>query len=280
MAFLMSYQRASATFKLRLLFAFVPFSPQEGKCGVSGCKINASRCKLNLNYIRADAALCAEAGDASTSELCIVSEIGAKLFWPRRTVCAQKKRARHAVPLLVKIQIACDLELFFLRDVDNHLCGDVAEDFDGDGIFAEGFDGLGDLDLALVDFEVLRRERFGNVGGGDGTEHLVVLAGLARELQRHTIEQLRLFVRGIQLRGGLFRERRADAFDRLQIAGIGFNGELARQKEIAGVAGLDGDDVAAVSQLFDIFLKNDLHVVSLSSCFHSPEQALSLRGLG
>ena len=38
---------------------------------------------------------------------------------------------------------------------------------------------------------------------------------------------------------------------------------LLRQKEIAGIAGLDGDDVAAVAKLFDIFLKNDLHDVLL-----------------
>jgi hypothetical protein len=35
-----------------------------------------------------------------------------------------------------------------------------------------------------------------------------------------------------------------------------------------------------MAQLFDVFLKNDLHVVSLSSYIHLPEQALSLRGLG
>src|SRR5580692_2403162 len=70
-----------------------------------------------------------------------------------------------------------------------------------------------------------------------------------------------------------FCERCADALDRFQIAGVGFHGEFARQKEIAGVARLDGDDVAAVPQLFDVFLKNDLHIVSLGSYLPSPEQA-------
>jgi hypothetical protein len=51
--------------------------------------------KLNLNYIQAGDALCAEERDASTGVLCIVSEIGAKLFLVRGwMVCAQKKRAR------------------------------------------------------------------------------------------------------------------------------------------------------------------------------------------
>jgi hypothetical protein len=58
-------------------------------------KSEAWWCKLNLYYIRADAALCAEAMDASTGVLCIVSEIGAKLFLARlHGACAKKKRAR------------------------------------------------------------------------------------------------------------------------------------------------------------------------------------------
>ena len=55
--------------------------------------------------------------------------------------------------------------------------GYVAEDFHGDGIFAEGFDGFAELDLALVDLEALGGEGFGDVAGGDGAEELVVFAG-------------------------------------------------------------------------------------------------------
>src|SRR5690242_9016048 len=69
---------------------------------------------------------------------------------------------------------AAELESFFFGHVNDHLGGDVTEDFDGDGIFAEGFDGIGELDLALVDLEGLRGETFGDVGGGDGAEHLIV----------------------------------------------------------------------------------------------------------
>ena len=143
--------------------------------------------------------------------------------------------------------------------------GDIAEDFDGDGIFAEGFDGIGELDLALIDLEVLRGETFGDVGGGDGAEHLVVLAGLAGEVERHAVEQLGLFVSSVKLRGGFFRKRSADALERFHVPDAGFDGELAGQQVISCVAGLDADDLAAVSQLIYIFLKNDLHFLSLSS---------------
>ena len=61
-------------------------------------------------------------------------------------------------------------------------------------------------------------------------------------------------------------ELRADALKRFHVADGGFDGQLLRQQEIACVAGLDGDDVSAVAELFDVFLKNYfLHCVSLCS---------------
>lgn len=159
------------------------------------------------------------------------------------------------------------LELFFFGDVDRNLSGDVAKDFDGDGIFAEGLDGIGELDLALIDFEILRGEAFGDVGGGYGAEHLIVFASLAREVQRDAVDQRRLFLRGVELVGGFFRKRGTNPLEGFHVADAGFNSELARQKKIASVAGLDGDDFASVAEFFDIFLKNDLHEFSLSSCF-------------
>src|ERR1700732_5151280 len=43
----------------------------------------------------------------------------------------------------------------FFFDVDLHLGGDVAKHFDRYGIFAEGFERIGELHLTLVDFETL-----------------------------------------------------------------------------------------------------------------------------
>src|SRR6266852_5852200 len=71
--------------------------------------------------------------------------------------------------------------LRFFFDLGFYFGGYVAEDFYGDGIFAEGFDGFAELHLALVDLEALRGEGLGDVARGDGTEELIVLAGLAGE---------------------------------------------------------------------------------------------------
>src|SRR5215469_16709770 len=149
--------------------------------------------------------------------------------------------------------------LGFLFDVNLEFGSDVAKDLDGDGVFAKGLDGIGELDLALVNLEALCLQPIGDVAGGDGAEHLIVFAGLAVELQGNAIEQLGLLFRGLEFGGGLFGESGADAFKRLHVARSGFDGKLVGQEKIAGVAWLDGDNVAAVAELFDIFLKNDLH---------------------
>src|SRR5258708_4084491 len=156
--------------------------------------------------------------------------------------------------------------LRFLFDVGFYFGGYVAEDFYGDGIFAEGFDGLAELDLALVDLEALGGEGFGDVAGGYGAEELVVLAGLAGEADTHAVDERGLLLRGFELGGGFLGERVANALEGFHVAAGGFDGELVRQQEIAGVAGLDGDDVAAVAAVFDVFWQNDLHGVSLCSC--------------
>src|SRR5258708_7614426 len=156
--------------------------------------------------------------------------------------------------------------LRFLFDLGFYFGGYVAEDLHGDGIFAEGFDGFAELDLALVELEALRGEGLGDVGGGDGAEELIVFAGLAGEAHGDAVDERGLLLRSFELGGGFLGERGADALEGFHVAAGGFDGELARQQEIAGVTGLDGDDVAAVAEFFDVFLQNDLHGVSLCSC--------------
>src|SRR5437899_2174314 len=129
--------------------------------------------------------------------------------------------------------------------------GYFAKHFYGDGIFAESADRLLELDLALIDLEALRGEGFSDVSSGDGAEELIVLAGLAREADSNAVEERGLLLRGVELGGGLLGEGRANALDGFQVAGGGLDGELVRQQEIAGIAGLHGDDVAAVTELFD-----------------------------
>ena len=103
--------------------------------------------------------------------------------------------------------------LGFFFDLGFYFGGYVAKDFYGDGIFAEGFDGFSELDLALVDLETLRAESFGDVGGSDGAEELVVLAGLAGEAHGDAVDERGLLLRGFELGGGFLGERGADALE-------------------------------------------------------------------
>src|SRR5713226_6578042 len=167
---------------------------------------------------------------------------------------------------------------FFDRHLD--LRRHVAEYLDGHRKFADGLERFAKLRLALVDLEALRRQSFRDVRGGDRAEHLIVLPGLAREFQRNAVEQRGLLLRGLQLRRRFLGQRRANPLDGLQVARRRFDRQLLRQKKIACIARLHGNHVAAVAQLFNVFLKNDLHVFSLSSCFFTPEGGLRLRRFG
>src|SRR5882762_2489952 len=157
------------------------------------------------------------------------------------------------------------LQFFFY--VDFYFGGYVAEDFYRDRILAEGLDGFLELELALVDFEILRGEGIGDVAGGHRAEELVVLAGLTGEVQRDAIDDGGLLLRGIELGGGFLGQGVADALEGFHVSAGGFDGHLAGEQKIAGVAGLYGDYVAAVAEFFDVFLKDDLHGHSLCSCF-------------
>ena len=75
------------------------------------------------------------------------------------------------------------------------------------------------------------------------------------------------------LGGGFLGQRAADAFERLHIAGGGFDGQLFRQQKIACVAGLHVDDVATVAELFDVFLEN--YFLHLRFLFESNSLSLS-----
>src|SRR5215471_1713697 len=170
----------------------------------------------------------------------------------RKTFLEKKRAQQCCAPTRVR---RARLGFFFYACF--YFSGDVAKYLDDNRIFTEGLERLAKLNLPLVDLEALRRERFGDIRGGYRAKELIVLAGLARESEGNAVEQRRLLLRSFQLRGGLLGERGANTLQRLHVAGSCLDRELARQEKISGIAGLHGDDVTAMAELFDVFLKND-----------------------
>src|SRR5271165_1636275 len=209
---------------------------------------------------------CARKFLARQSEwLCIAAEKQCKSFLRlQKLFSARIKKGRKRLRPSSCNELCRKLFHVFFFDVDLDGGVDVAEDLDGHGVIAESLDGLGDVDLALVHLEVLRRERFGDVAAGDGAEHLLVFAGFTLKGERNVIQQSDLLLRALEFRGGFFGQGGADTLQCFHVAASGFDGHFAREQKIAGVAGLDGDDVAAVAELFDVFLKNDFHDRSLA----------------
>src|SRR5205807_8233095 len=68
--------------------------------------------------------------------------------------------------------------------------------------------------------------------------------GLALEVERNAGEQFRLLLCGFKFGGRFFRERSANAFERIHVACCSFNREAARQQIVARVAWLYRHHVA------------------------------------
>src|SRR6266581_420468 len=155
--------------------------------------------------VRSDAALCVEAGRASTGVP--VHRFGnlCKTFRP------QKKQGRDFSRPGLQQFCGSKRRLRFFLYGHFDLRGDVAEHLDRHLRFPDDLDRLGELHLTLVGFEALRGKPFRNVGGGHRTEHLIVFTGLARELQRYAIQQFGLLLRGLQLGRSFLGERSANA---------------------------------------------------------------------
>jgi hypothetical protein len=127
-------------------------------------------------------------------------------------------------------------------------------------VLAEGLDRLRKNDLLAVDFVTLGLERVRDVLGADRAEETIAFAGLNRERERDAFELLRdrLSV-ALELRGA------GDGclllmLDLGDVRTGGDRRESAREEEVAGVAGLDLDEFAALAELLDVVLENDLDV--------------------
>src|SRR6266481_9807986 len=170
-----------------------------------------------------------------------------------------------------------DWRLPFFFDAHFDFCGHVAEYLYRHGKLTDSLQGFTKLGLALVNLEALCCEPFRDISGSDRAEHLIVLARLSLELQRNAIQQLGLFLGRFHLRRRFLRQRSPNALDDFQVSSGCLDSEFFRQQKIAGIAGLHRDNVTAVAQLFDVFLKNNLHECSLGSSSVRPLALLRLQ---
>src|SRR5579863_9422369 len=148
-----------------------------------------------------------------------------RVFSPRR-----KESIETAVLLQRRKSKADRLKpiLRFLLDHYSEFGGDSVDQFHGDQFFAYDFDRLVEVDAALVDLEALGLQGVGQIGGGYGAEELVGLAGLARELHGHLVEQGGLLLRRVLFGGGALGERDADFLQALDVGGRSFERQLVR----------------------------------------------------
>src|SRR5918998_2210500 len=138
---------------------------------------------------------------------------------------------------------------------------DVAVDLDGHLVGAEGLYRLGEPDAAAVEVDAAGvLDGVGDVGGGDGAEEPLVLAGARLDGDDALVERLGhlagpLGQAPVALLGLFHLVARL-----LQLARGRHLGEPARHQEVAHVAPAHVDDVAALPDLLDVLRKDDLHV--------------------
>src|SRR5712692_793250 len=185
-----------------------------------------------------------------------------EILW-RTAGCSRIKSRPWSTGTAKEFMLAGPQKLAFSLHHDLDRGGDVVVELCGHLVFPDQLDGLAELDLAFVHLVALRGERLGDVRRGDGAEQLIVFAGLARQRDTGRGEHLGLLLRALPLGGGALVQHGANFLQPLQIAGRGGDGELPRQQEIARIARGHFDYLAAGAQLFDVFLQDDLHRLSL-----------------
>src|SRR5215207_1813 len=175
--------------------------------------------------------------------------------------------------LCLKLQLSCKLLLQF-RDHDDFDAGlDVAVDLDGDLMGTEGFYGLCEADAAPVEVDAAGvLYGVGDVGGGNGTEEPLVLAGTGLDGDDALVEDLG-YLRGpigeatvalhglLHLVAGLF-----------ELGGGRHLGEAAGDEEVTHVAPAHVHDVAPLSDLLDVLGQYHLHGLNPLPAYHVGQQ--------
>ena len=126
-------------------------------------------------------------------------------------------------------------------------------------------DGLLEQHLALVDGDAARvLDGVGDVGGRDGAEQAVALAGLGGQRDDGLVERGREL---LGLRGHARLARLALFFATPELDDLarrGRLGQLARDQVVARVAPGHVGEVTLVAEVLDVLEQNDLHGVLLS----------------
>jgi len=126
-------------------------------------------------------------------------------------------------------------------------------------VLAQILDRLGQIDLLAVDFVARFLELGRDVEVSDSAKALgLALARFENEDELELAQLAGEFLRFVQL-GGLALGAFAAEFLHLAFGGVGGgSGKILRNQKIAGVAGLDRDDVGFAAQAFDFSFEDDL----------------------
>src|SRR5690606_5964891 len=141
-------------------------------------------------------------------------------------------------------------------DLHLHLGVDVVRQPDGNHVLAQFLDRVLERNLALVDVVTLRSELLGDVGRGDRSEELAILAGLGGEAELH-LTQASCQRLGLAALGGLAGLARLGlGGDPLLVPLGGLESKAVREQVVAGVARLDLHQVARLAERGDGLTKN------------------------
>src|SRR5712692_4862069 len=113
------------------------------------------------------------------------------------------------------------------------MLGHISMQSDGHSEFAQGLERLMDLDLAAIHVEALLLEGFRDVARGNRAKELIVFAGTALKRNRDSLELLGKRFGSSLLLGGAAHRRSLHLLDDRLVALGGFDGQLARQQEVA-----------------------------------------------
>src|SRR5580658_1572931 len=146
------------------------------------------------------------------------------------------------------------------RVIDRNMQGgvDLGGKPDGNLVFAEFFDRLGEIDFFSVDFVTRLLELVRDVLAGDGAEDLFLTFTRFKNKDELEFAQLAGKFLGFVQLAGFALGALALEFLHLALGGEGGgSGKIFRNEKIAGVTGLDRDDIGFAAQAFDFGFKNN-----------------------